>query len=268
MSETKFVEHAGAKLAIHLDGDANAPAVVFSHSILANSGFWDAQSALLVKRGLRTVRIDTRGHGASTPVKPPYTMDDLGADTIAVLDALKIAKAHFIGLSLGGMFGFGLGISHADRLLSLVLCDCRADTPEAMRGMWDERIAAARTQGTAGLAVPTASRWFGDTYLKANPAVASRVEAVIAKTSVDGFVGCAQAIQKLDYLGQVDRIKTPTTLIVGANDGPLPDALRDIQKRIAGSVLEVIADSGHIPNIDQPAAFDAAMTRHFDRVGS
>jgi 3-oxoadipate enol-lactonase len=54
----------------------------------------------------------------------------------------------------------------------------------------------------------------------------------------------------------------PTTLIVGANDGVLPQAMTEIQRRISGSVLEVIAHAGHLPNIDQPAAFDAALLRH------
>jgi len=64
----------------------------------------------------------------------------------------------------------------------------------------------------------------------------------------------------------VSQIQAPTTLIVGANDGPLPQAMADLQKLIPGSVLEVIADAGHLPNIDQPAAFEAALLRHFERV--
>jgi 3-oxoadipate enol-lactonase len=83
---------------------------------------------------------------------------------------------------------------------------------------------------------------------------------------VEGFVGCARAIQRLDYLPRVSQIQAPTTLIVGANDGPLPQAMADLQKLIPGSVLEVIADAGHLPNIDQPAAFEAALLRHFERV--
>ena len=268
MTELIHVDHAGATLAVHVDGAADAPAVVFTHSILASSAFWDRQAALLAGRGMRVVRIDMRGHGGSTAPAPPWTMDDLGADVIAVLDALKIARAHYVGLSIGGMFGFGLGIDHADRFASLVFCDCRADTPEAGRAVWDERMTTARADGTQALAASTATRWFGDAFLQSHPEVARFVGDTIAKTSVDGFVGSAMAIQQLDYLGRVARITLPTTLIVGANDKPLPDALRDIHARIAGSMLDVIDGSGHIPNLDNPEAFDIALLRHFEHVGA
>jgi 3-oxoadipate enol-lactonase len=87
--------------------------------------------------------------------------------------------------------------------------------------------------------------------------------ADIARTQVSGFVGCAQSIQSLDYLSGVGSIRTPITLLVGANDGPLPSAMASIKDAISGAKLEVIADSGHLPNIDQPLRFNAAMMRHF-----
>ena len=73
------------------------------------------------------------------------------------------------------------------------------------------------------------------------------------------------AIKGLNYIADVDRITTPTTFIVGANDGVLPQAMGELQPRIAGCVLELIADAGHLPNIDQPAAFNAALLRHFEK---
>ena len=252
---------AGA-LAVQDEGDAAAPVVFMTHSVLSSRMMWDAQAALLLSRGFRVVRADTRGHGASDAAPAPYAMDGLVADTVAVLDALKIDKAHYVGLSLGCMSGFGLGILHPDRVRSLVLCDGRADMPPAAAAVWPERIAAARQQGCAALAVGTTERWFGKAFLEANPAVAERFNATVGSTSTDGFIGCAQAIMGLDYLGRVAEIKAPTLLLVGANDGPLPGVMQHLQSLIAGSKLEVIADAGHLPNIDQPAAFNAALLKH------
>ena len=82
------------------------------------------------------------------------------------------------------------------------------------------------------------------------------------------IVGSARAIQGMDYVGQLSRISTRTTLIVGASDGPLPQAMKDMQALIPGATLEVVPGSGHLPNIDNPAAFNAAMLRHFERVSS
>lgn len=256
------VSGPACQLNVYQQGDRGAPVVFMAHSILSASMMWDEQAALLEAQGFRVVRADTRGHGGSDAPEPPYTMADLVADTVAVLDALGVAKAHYVGLSMGGMSGFGLGLQHADRLLSLCLCDARADMPADAAAVWPERIALARRQGCVSLAAATVERWFGKAFVDANPAVAQRFKTTASNTSAAGFVGCAQAILGLEYLPRVAEIATPTTMIVGANDGALPQAMRDLQGMIAGSVLEVIPDAGHLPNIDQSAAFNAALLRH------
>ena len=262
MTQTLQISGPAGMLHVTVQGQPAAPAVLMTHSILSASMMWDEQADLLVAQGLRVVRADTRGHGASSAPAAPYSMADLVADNLAVLDALGIAQVHYVGLSLGGMSGFGLGIHHPDRLLSLCLCDARADMPPAAAAVWPERIAIARQQGCAGLAAATTERWFGQAFLGAHPDVAQRFDATARGTATAGFVGCAQAIIGLDYLPRVSGITTPTTLIVGANDGPLPQVMQALQGMIAGAVLDVIADAGHLPNIDQPAAFNAALLRH------
>lgn len=260
------IKVAAGEIALHVTGAKNGPAVLMSHSILSSSQMWREQAVLLADRGLRVICADTRGHGQSSAPAAPYTMDDLVADAVAVLDALDIERVHLVGLSLGGMMGFGLGILHPQRVASLVLCDARADAPPAVAAPWDERVQSALRAGCASLAESTTERWFGKPFLDAHPQLAQRFRDGAAATSVEGFVGCARAIQRLDYLARVSRIQAPTTLVVGANDGPLPQAMADIQKLIPGCVLEVIAGAGHLPNIDQPAAFNAALLRHFERV--
>lgn len=264
--ETLRVAGPAGEIAVLVQGDPAGAPIFMTHSILSSSMMWDDEAALLAARGYRVIRADTRGHGQSQPPAGPCTMDALAADTIAVLDALGIERVHYVGLSLGGMSGFGLGIRHARRLSSLCLCDARADTPPELQPVWAERIAIAREQGTAALADATVERWFGRPFADAHPDVARRFRQQAAATSDAGFIGCAQAIQGLDYLAGVGGITVPTTLLVGANDGPLPDAMRHLQSLIRGAELEVIPDAGHLPNIDQPAAFQGALLRHFDRV--
>ncbi|WP_219216287.1 alpha/beta fold hydrolase [Variovorax boronicumulans] len=261
-SQTIPLPSAASQIAVHRHGDPRAPAVYMAHSILSSSAMWATQAALLASRGWQVLCTDTRGHGSSVAGQPPATMQQLVDDTVAVLDALGLEKVHYVGLSLGGMSGFGLALAHADRLESLCLCAARADMPPEAGAPWDERIATAEREGCGALARPTLERWFGRAFLDAHPDTAQRLLQVAASTSVTGFVGCARAIQGLDYLARVQEIALPTTLIVGANDGVLPQAMADIHRRIAGSVLEVIAQAGHLPNIDQAAAFDAALLRH------
>jgi 3-oxoadipate enol-lactonase len=190
-------------------------------------------------------------------------MDDLVADTVAILDALGIERAHYVGLSLGAMSGFGLGILHPNRVLSLLLCDGRADMPDAAGAVWIERISAALANGCAVLAESTTERWFGKNFLDTNPVIAKRFQQAVANTQVGGFVGCAQAIQTLSYLPRVADLKIPVTLLAGANDGVFPQVMAELCTLIPNAKLEIIANSGHLPNIDQPNAFNAALMRHF-----
>ncbi|VWX61810.1 3-oxoadipate enol-lactonase [Burkholderiales bacterium 8X] len=256
-------------IAFQVHGADDGVPVVLAHSILSSGAMWSSQAGMLASHGYRAVCIDARGHGASAATAAPYDMDGLAADTVSVLDALGIAKAHYVGLSLGGMSGMGLGLGHADRLLSLCLCDMRADTPAAASAPWDERIAIARAaESCAPLAQPTLERWFGRPFLDANPDDAARLLAIAKSTAVEGFVGCAEAIQRMDYLPRVDRIAVPTTLLVGSRDGVLPDAMRELARRIPGAVFEEIDDAGHLPNVERPEAFDAALLRHLARVAA
>ncbi|KQP19301.1 alpha/beta fold hydrolase [Pseudorhodoferax sp. Leaf265] len=265
--ERRTVRGHQGEVSVALQGNPQGTAVVLTHSILSSGAMWEAQAALLAERGWRVLRIDTTGHGHSPAPSGPVSMDGLASDTVAVLDALSIARAHYVGLSLGGMSGFGLGIHHADRVLSLVLCDARADAPPAVAAPWDERIAVAQAHGTCEpLAAPTIARWFGQDFLADQPAACERLRSVAASTSVAGFVGCARAIQGLDYLNDVGAIRLPTTLIVGANDGVLPAAMRDLQTRVAGSVLVSVPNAGHLPNIEQPDLFNAFLLSHFARL--
>lgn len=262
-----MVKGAAGDVAVYLQGNSAAPAVAMTHSILSSSVMWEEQAALLAGRGFQVIRIDTRGHGASQAPPGPYTMDDLAADTVAVLDALRIEKAHYIGLSLGGMSGFGLGIRHGSRFLSLCLCDARADAPAPVAAPWDERIAIAQHHlSCAPLADPTIERWFGKPFLEQHPSIAERFRNAASSTLVDGFAGCARAIQSLDYLSDINRIALPTTLIVGERDGVLPQVMRELQALITRAELELIPNAGHLPNIDQADVFNAAMLRHFERV--
>lgn len=265
--ERRTVRGHHGDLSIVLQGDPRSKAVVLNHSILSSSVMWEEQAVMLAAEGWRVVRIDTTGHGESPAPAGPVSMDGLAADTVAVLDALGLERAHYVGLSLGGMSGFGLGIHHADRLLSLVLCDARADAPPAFSAPWDDRIALATSLGSCEpLAAPTIERWFGKEFVAAQPFICQRLKSVAATTSVAGFVRCARAIQGLDYLDALKTITVPVTLLVGSNDGLLPAAMQDLHERIPGSVLETVLDAGHLPNIDQPALFNHALNRHLARV--
>ena len=256
-----YLSSMAGHIAVHLEGDEGAPVVLMAHSILSSSAMWDEQSIVLAANGFRVVRMDTRGHGLSDAPKPPYAMTDLVADSIAIMNALDIQKAHYVGLSLGGMTGFGLAINHPERFHQFIICDARADAPPDFSAPWDDRIAIAKAQGCTALAQATIERWFGKDFVATHSQVSNKLISIASNTSTDGFIGCAMAIQGLNYLSQLREISVSTTLLVGANDGPLPQAMSEIGQLISGSILDVINGSGHLPNIDQGEVFNAALLK-------
>ncbi|WP_419150117.1 alpha/beta fold hydrolase [Pseudomonas aeruginosa] len=100
---------------------------------------WDAQLPALT-RHFRVLRYDARGHGASSVPPGPYTLARLGEDVLELLDALEVRRAHFLGLSLGGIVGQWLALHAPQRIERLVLANTSAWLGPAAQ--WDERIAA------------------------------------------------------------------------------------------------------------------------------
>src|SRR5690606_26737091 len=117
-----FIQTSEGQFYYRVDGPDDAPAVVLSHSLGLDHGIWDEQTAALAPH-FRVVRFDARGHGASVVASGDYTIEQLGRDVIAIVDALGIETFAFCGLSLGGMIGQWLGVHASGRLSHLVLAN-------------------------------------------------------------------------------------------------------------------------------------------------
>ena len=168
---------------------------------------------------------------------------------------------------MGGMIGQTLALAHPQLLAGLVLCDTSASAPPEADRIWNERIEVARHRGMEAHVEPTISRWFTPDFISANPDAVDPVRAMIRATPVDGYVGCAEAIKRLDLLERLADITNPTLVLVGAEDpGTPPAAARAIQQRIPDAELVVIESASHLCNIEQPEAFNRALLGFLGRL--
>jgi len=243
-----------------VEGVEGAPWITFSHALANNLHLWDDQVALLKDR-FRILRYDHRGHGGSDAPPGPYSFDDLMVDAIALLDHFGIKKTHWVGLSIGGMLGYGLAQNHGDRLLSLTACDSRPDAPPDYAAYFQYRIDTAREKGMAGLAQPTVERWFTPETVAANPPSLERVREWVRSTNPVGHEGCCKALKRLAFGSRLGDIEVPTLLIGGEKDkGAPPEILAEAADAIPNCRHDVIARAGHISNIENPEDFNIALT--------
>jgi 3-oxoadipate enol-lactonase len=210
----------------------------------------------------QVLRYDIRGHGSSDAPSGAYTLELLAEDVIKLLDALDIDRVHFVGLSLGGMIGQRLAVNDSDRLKSLTLCDTAAMVPAEAQPLWQERMDKARKEGMKALSDQTMERWFTPSFLDQNFKILALIREQLLATPVSGYIGCAEAIRRLNYLDRLSKIKMPTLIMVGEDDPGTPvSASEAMQKRISSSRLVILPSARHLSNVEQAEAFNAALLK-------
>jgi 3-oxoadipate enol-lactonase len=244
-------------------GPREGEAVVLSPSLGSNHTMWQEQRRALAAHGFRTIAYDHRGHGGA-PVPPgPYTIADLGGDVVALLDSLEIERAHFVGLSLGGMTGMWLAANAPARVGSLVLCctSAKLGPPEA----WADRARAVRANGTGSIADAVISRWLTPAYAERCPEQLAALRQMVADIPDDGYAACCAAIERMDLTGDLPKITAPTLVIAGAEDPATPpEHGQRIAELIPDARLEIVENAAHLGNLEQPATFTELILDHLE----
>jgi 3-oxoadipate enol-lactonase len=248
-----------------VDGPQAAPAVVLHHPLATDLTIWDELTAALAPRH-RVVRFDARGHGASEATPAPYDFAMLSADTVGLLDHLKIARAHFLGLSMGGMVGQHLGLAQPQRFASLILCSTSSRMPDEAKPLWEERVKVARAQGMGSQVEVALARWLTAATMRDKPAVVARMRRSIEATPVEGYAGWCGAIRDLNVTDSLKAIRLPTLVMVGAEDPSTPPAAAQaIHREIAGSELIEVPGTSHQLHVEDPATFNRHVLAFLDR---
>ena len=247
----------------HTVAGDSGPAVLLGPSLGTTGALWRELAADL-SRDHRVVSLDLRGHGGS-PVPPgPYTVEGLAADVVATADALGLEQFAYVGLSIGGAVGQVLGLDHADRLTSLVLCCTAPVFGDA--ATWTDRAAQVRRDGLEPLVEATTERWFTPAFRSAQPDRVAWVMEMFRATPTEGYAGCCEALARYDVTERLGQLSVPTRVVAGAEDpGTPPEVGRRIADAVPDADLVVLDDAAHIANVAVPAAFDAAVREHLVR---
>ena len=183
----------------------------------------------------------------------PYTIAQLGGDVLALLDLLEVPRAHFCGLSMGGMTGIWLGIHAPSRVDRLVLCNTSAaiGVPE----MWNARIAQVRQGGMQSVIPAVLERWFTPDFLSHAPAQVERVKAMLANSSVEGYAANCAAVRDMDQRADLGRIAAPTLVIGGKHDKSTPPEHGELIAKSIPGARYVELNAAHLSNWEVAQAF-------------
>lgn len=253
----------GIRLHYREDGDPAGAPVVFANALGCDLSIWDAVLPHLPP-GLRLLRYDARGHGASEVPPGPYPMGALIRDAEGLLDFLEIRDAVFVGLSMGGMVGQGLAVKRLDFVRALVLSNTAAKigTP----AQWDERIAAVEQGGVAALADALMERWFTRGFRTSPEALA--VREMLEAQDRGGYAACCAAISGTDFYTPTSGLRLPCLGIAASEDGSTPpDLVRETVDLIPGARFELMRRAGHMAPVEQSEAYAALLTAFLREIG-
>ncbi len=246
----------GVAFNVVVEGQDDAPAILVAHSLGADLTQWDPQMDSLARR-FRVIRYDSRGHGHTEATPGPYSVEQLGRDALAVLDALGVKKTQYMGLSLGGIVGMWLLANAPERIDRAILANTSACFGHA--DLWNGRIRHALSEGMDSLAGPTMDRWFTRDFHESDPGAIERIAARFRATSPEGYAATAAALRDADLREAIRGVQNRVLVIVGTQDpAATPAAGGLIADSIRGSRL-VALDAAHLSNIEAANAFNRAM---------
>lgn len=236
-------------------GPKSGPTVVLLHSLATNSALW-AHQASVWSANFRIICVDLPGHGKSAVAPTALSLADMARGVVAVLDHLQIAKAAFVGLSLGGMVAQAIALGHAQKVGALVIAHAGARTDATVREIWEQRIQQFESGGLSTLSLSTLERWFPRSFFESCPMTMDWVAQMIEETDPRGYVMAIRAIQDLDHLDHLQSITAPTLVVAGSADAAVPPAVASmVAKHIPNATLHLLEDAGHIGNVQEPTQF-------------
>ncbi|WP_049569428.1 alpha/beta fold hydrolase [Streptomyces sp. SBT349] len=239
-----------------LDHGAGPP-VVLLHPLALSAEVW--RPLLEATPGLRFVAIDAPGHGETPWDGRPFTVQDMAADAVAVLDALGLDRVGLVGLSMGGSTAVVLAGGHPHLIASQVLIDTTACYGDNRLAEWEARASRATGSARADQIPFQVDRWFSPATVEREPETVRRVADLFLRTGSEAHAAACRALGALDARELLPAITAPTAVLVGSEDyATPPEMAAELHAGIAGSRLRVLEGARHLSVLDDPRSWRLA----------
>ena len=247
---------------IYVEESGSGAPLLLIMGLGASHEAWAAQRDAFAAR-YRVIAFDNRGAGRSECPPSPWTVVDMAADTIGVLDALGVERAHVLGASMGGMIAQEMAIRHPERIDRLVVAVSFA-RPDSLRRTFLLHRRWARLQGADAREESVANLpWL------LSPTLINDAERIMAVLELVGsmpfmeaeaYARQVDAILEHDTLARLHRVRAPTLVLAAAEDVLTPLSLsEEIATAIPGARLQVLPRGNHGVLIEYPDDFNGAV---------
>jgi pimeloyl-ACP methyl ester carboxylesterase len=251
---------------IHYETLGEGPDLVLLHPFPTNHRFWLGIVDMLAPR-YRLIAYDLRGHGDSTPGNGPATMQKHAADLARLCDVVKVSKAIFAGVSIGGYVLFEFWRRHRERVAALILSDTRAaaDTEEG-RAARLKSAEDVQQNGPAAFLESMVPKLLGQHTRENRADVVEGARKMMAKMTAAGIVAVQQGMAaRPDSVPTLATINVPTLILTGAEDTLTSPADSELMhQRVSGSRLEIVPHAGHFAIYEQRTAAGKAIREFLD----
>ncbi|HJT89075.1 MAG TPA: alpha/beta fold hydrolase [Bryobacteraceae bacterium] len=258
MPQPTFHTSDGCPIHYRLRGDGEAR-IVLIHSLALDASLWDPAADILAREA-RVLTYDCRGHGRSGRPAGPFTCELFARDLAELLDHLGWPEAAVAGCSLGGCVAQAFAGRFPGRASALGLIDTTAWYGEDAPAAWEQRAAAARAKGFAGMIDFQVTRWFGEEFRAREPEAVARISEVFLKNGLESYAASCQMLGEADLRPYLASFRMPVSVIVGEEDYATPPAMaRQLQDCIAGATLTVIPGARHLTPLECPERIAAEL---------
>ena len=244
-------------------GPDDAPAIIFIHGFPLNKSMWNMQVEALTDN-YRVITYDIRGHGHSDLGIDDFFIELFVMDLLRLMEKLRIEKSILCGLSLGGYIALNAVLKYPDRFDGLVLNDtqCIADTPEVKENRCIA-IIRIKEKGVKQYADEIIKNLFApESFMKSENIIAD-VKEMIISTPEETLCNTLHALaERKETCTRLHEITIPVLIMVGKEDKITPIAVaQQMHEIIKDSSLQIIPHSGHVTNMENPAAFNSHLLK-------
>jgi 3-oxoadipate enol-lactonase / 4-carboxymuconolactone decarboxylase len=242
-----------------LEGTPNSPVLIFSNSLGSDMRMWEGLVPFLLPY-FKVLRYDSRGHGQSPDFEAnqSHAIAELGKDVLALMDKLKIEKAYFCGLSMGGLIGQWLGINHPEKFIKIAISNTGAKIGDDER--WNGRIKTITDSGFESIVDDMMGRWFTPDF---SPSKVAEIKSMFLSNNVSGYSHCCEAVRDADFRTSLGNL-TIDTLVITGNEDPVTsvEQAEFLNANIKKSKLKILP-ARHLSSTELPKEFSNLLIDFF-----